>query len=303
MLRSQLDTHEERDLDTGPNGHEEARRTLAVPRGVRIEVDDLSRRIRPRKRGEVTLLDAVSFTLAPAELVAIVGPSGAGKTTLLEAIAGIAAPTAGSVRFDGIDLYANPGAFRSVLGYVPQDDIIHADLPLQRMLRYAARLRLPSSTTPADIDDAVRDALDAVGLTQYGDVRVASLSGGQRKRASIAVELLTDPQVFFLDEPTSGLDPITSAEIIDRLRLLADRSATVVFTTHSVEDLARCDRIVFMMRGGRVGFVGTLDDALEQFGVSSVAELYRRLTDPDSITDRNGHGGHRGGARQPIPET
>ena len=192
------------------------------------------------------------------------------------------------MRFDGIDLYANPGTFRSVLGYVPQDDIIHADLPLHRMLRYAARLRLPSSTTAADIDAAVRDALDAVGLIQYGDVRVASLSGGQRKRASIAVELLTDPQVFFLDEPTSGLDPITGAEIIDRLRLLADRSATVVFTTHSVEDLARCDRVVFMTRGGHVGFVGTLDDALEQFAVSSVAELYRRLADPDSLTDATG---------------
>ena len=288
MVESQV--HQEPARHGSLHRHDATLRPAArgAARGVHIEVDTLSRRIRVRKRGEVTLLDAVSFTLAPAELVAIVGPSGAGKTTLLEAIAGIAAPTAGSVRFDGMDLYANPGMFRSVLGYVPQDDIIHADLPLQRMLRYAARLRLPSSTTPADIDDAVRDALDAVGLTPYGDVRVASLSGGQRKRASIAVELLTDPQVFFLDEPTSGLDPITSAEIVDRLRLLADRSATVVFTTHSVEDLARCDRIVFMMRGGRVGFVGTLDDALEQFGVSSVAELYRRLTDPDSVTDATG---------------
>ena len=289
MLRSRLDTHETHHLDRGPNGQDEAKRTLAIPRGVRIDVDALSRRTRVHKRGELTLLDDVSFTVAPAELVAIVGPSGAGKTTLLEAIAGIVAPTAGSVRFDGAHVYANPATFRSVLGYVPQDDIIHADLPLERMLRYAARLRLPSSTTPADIDDAVRDALDAVGLTPYGDVRVASLSGGQRKRASIAVELLTDPQVFFLDEPTSGLDPITSAEIVDRLRLLADRSATVVFTTHSVEDLAQCDRIVFMMRGGRVGFVGTLDDALEQFGVSSVSELYRRLADPESFFDAAGN--------------
>ena len=114
------------------------------------------------------------------------------------------------MRFDGIDVHANPGTFRSVLGYVPQDDIIHADLPLQRMLRYAARLRLPSSTTGAEVDDAVRDAIDAVGLTGQVDVRVGSLSGGQRKRASIAVELLTDPHVFFLDEPTSGLDPVTA---------------------------------------------------------------------------------------------
>ena len=93
-------------------------------------------------------------------------------------------------------------------------------------------------------------------------MRVGALSGGQRKRASIAVELLTDPHVFFLDEPTSGLDPLTSAELITRLRQLADRSATVVFTTHSVDDLAMCDRIVFTTRGGRVGFVGTIDEAL-----------------------------------------
>lgn len=129
-----------------------------APRGVRIDVNELSRRVRVRNRGELTLLDAVSFTLSAGELVAIVGPSGAGKTTLLEAIAGIAPATSGSVRFDGIDVYANLGTFRSVLGYVPQDDIIHADLPLQRTLRYAARLRLPSSAGAAEVDDAVRDA-------------------------------------------------------------------------------------------------------------------------------------------------
>ena len=114
-----------------------------APRGVRIDVDALSRSVRDGKRGVLTLLDAVSFTILPGELVAIVGPSGAGKTTLLEAIAGIAPATSGSVRFDGIDVHANLGAFRSVLGYVPQDDIIHADLPLVRTLRYAA-----AATTP-----------------------------------------------------------------------------------------------------------------------------------------------------------
>ena len=277
-----------------------ARATPAVsdsPRGVRIDVNELSRRLRVGKRDAVTLLDGVSFTVAAGQLVAIVGPSGAGKTTLLEAIAGVVPPTAGSVRFDGIDVHANLGTFRSRLGYVPQDDIIHADLPLVRTLRYAARLRLPSSTRAADVDDAVRDALAAVGLTDHADVRVGSLSGGQRKRASIAVELLTDPHVFFLDEPTSGLDPVTSAELITRLRHLADRSATVVFTTHSVEDLAACDRIVFMTRGGRVGFVGTVDEALVQFGVSSVAELYQRLADLDGATRTSG-----AAAPEPAPD-
>jgi ABC-type multidrug transport system ATPase subunit len=227
-------------------------------------------------------LDGVSFSVAAGELVAIVGPSGAGKTTLLEAIAGIAPTRAGSVRFDGVDVYANVRKFRGVIGYVPQDDIIHADLTLQRTLRYAAGLRLPSSTTRAEIDEAVHAAIDSVGLTEQTDVRVGALSGGQRKRASIAVELLTEPLVFFLDEPTSGLDPATSADLISHLRKLADRTATVVFTTHSVADLDLCDRIVFMARGGRVGFVGTVDDALEHFAVNTVPELYRRLADVHS---------------------
>ncbi len=253
-----------------------------APRGVRIDVHQLSRHVRVRSRGDLTLLDAVSFTISAGELVAIVGPSGAGKTTLLEAIAGIVPATSGTVRFDGVDPHADGGRFRSVLGYVPQDDIIHADLPLRRTLVYAARLRLPSSTPATEVDEAVRNAIDAVGLTEQADVRVGSLSGGQRKRASIAVELLTNPHVFFLDEPTSGLDPITSAELVARLRELADRTATVVFTTHSVDDLAMCDRIVFMTRGGRLGFVGTVDEALGHFAVNSVPELYRRLTDSDA---------------------
>ena len=147
-------------------------------RGVRIDVDQLSRQVRLRNRDQLTLLDAVSFSVSAGELVAIVGPSGAGKTTLLEAVAGIAPATSGSVRFDGVDVYGNLSTFRSVLGYVPQDDIIHADLALERTLRYAARLRLPSSTTAAEVDGAVRDALDAVGLTDQAEVRVASLECG-----------------------------------------------------------------------------------------------------------------------------
>lgn len=247
--------------------------------GVRIEVQGLTRTVRTKDRGELTLLDAASFGVDPGELVAIVGCSGAGKTTLLEAMAGVTPATSGCVRFDGADLYANLRAFRTVLGYVPQDDIIHVDLPLEHTLRYAAWLRLPSSATAGDVDVAVVEAMDALGLTAHASARVGTLSGGQRKRASIAVEMLTAPLVFFLDEPTSGLDPVTSAELIARLRRLADRSTTVVFTTHSIADLEHCDRIVFMAKGGRIGFVGTLDDARAHFEVDSVTELYERLAE------------------------
>ena len=254
--------------------------------GVRIDVQELTRSVRTKDRRELTLLDTASFSVAPGELVAIVGGSGAGKTTLLEAMAGVTPPTSGCVCFDGADLYSNLRTFRSVLGYVPQDDIIHVDLPLDHTLRYAAWLRLPPSATASDVDAAVSEALAAVDLTSHAETRVASLSGGQRKRASIAVELLTSPHVFFLDEPTSGLDPVTRSEVIGRLRHLADRSTTVVFTTHSVEDLAVCDRIVFMAQGGRVGFVGSLDEARAHFGVGSVTELYGRLAtlEPSAVT-------------------
>jgi ABC-type multidrug transport system ATPase subunit len=253
-------------------------------RGVHVDIDGLSRSVGDRKGRTITLLDDVSFSIAAGELVAIIGPSGAGKTTALESIAGIAPITSGSVRLDGTDLHANLRKWRGLIGYVPQSDIIHTDLPLEHTLRYAARLRLPSSTSSAAVDEAVQAAMATVGLSEHADVRVGSLSGGQRKRASIAVELLSDPQLFFLDEPTSGLDPSTAADITAHLRKLAGGAATVVFTTHSVEDLAQCDRIVFMAKGGRVAFVGTLADAMEHFNVASVAELYRQLAEPPAGT-------------------
>src|SRR3954447_18379349 len=279
QLHAAADVEHPNELRSDVAPHRSAVDVIRRP-GFAVDVQAVSRDVRQRGRGEITLLHSVSLAIGRGELVAIVGPSGAGKTTLLEAIAGVASVTTGSVRFDGVDVHANARQFRGVIGYVPQDDTVHAELPLQHSLRYAARLRMPSSSTAADIDRAVRVAIATVGLTEQADVRVGALSGGQRKRASIAVELLTDPRVFFLDEPTSGLDPATSAELAAHLRTLADRSTTVVFTTHSVEDLAVCDRVVFMARGGRIAFVGTVEESLEQFGVASVPELYRRLAQP-----------------------
>jgi ABC-type multidrug transport system ATPase subunit/ABC-type transport system involved in multi-copper enzyme maturation permease subunit len=225
----------------------------------------------------MVVLDGVSFTIRPGELVAIVGGSGAGKTTLLEALAGVAPAGAGRVRFDGTDV----AGFRTVLGYVPQDDIIHEELPLKRTLRYAAELRLPPSTTPGEADAAVERALRELDLEDRASVRVGALSGGQRKRASIAVELLTRPRVFFLDEPTSGLDPATDAELLRVLRRLADDGATVVFTTHAIQDLAPCDRIVFLAPGGVLAFEGSFPDALGYFGVERPEDVYERLAGGD----------------------
>lgn len=165
--------------------------------------------------GERQILHEVSLSVEPGELIALAGGSGAGKTTLLEILAGLRAPSLGQVKHDGVRIDAR-GTRGSGVGYVPQDDIIHGEMPL----RYAARLRLPAGTSPEQADRVVDDILRELDLADRRDVAVRMLSGGQRKRASIAVELLTRPGTFFLDEPISGLDPSTSAEVVRLLRQL-----------------------------------------------------------------------------------
>lgn len=246
--------------------------------GARIDARGLTRRV-----GAVTILGDVSIVIEPGEVVGIAGGSGAGKTTLLEALAGVRPADSGTVRFDSVDVYSHLDDFRTALGYVPQEDLIHAELPLRSTLRYAARLRLPASTGEPEIDAAADGAMRALDMQRQARVRVGALSGGQRKRASIAVELLTKPRVFFLDEPTSGLDPATGAELMHVLRKLAkDDGATVVLTTHSPPDLFQCDRAVFLTRGGQLAFEGTPDAALRYFGVRHFSEIYLRLNEAAS---------------------
>ena len=218
----------------------------------------------------------MSFSIQPGELVALVGGSGAGKTTLLEILAGVRAPSAGQVMHDGVrvDAGATPG---SGIGYVPQDDIIHVEMPLRRTLQYAARLRLPAGTSAEQADRVVDETMRDLDLADRRDVAVRMLSGGQRKRASIAVELLTQPRTFFLDEPTSGLDPSTSAEVVRLLRRLTGRGVTVVLTTHEPATIDRCDQVVFLTRNGYLAFAGTPAQARRYFGVDDLADVYRRL--------------------------
>jgi ABC-type multidrug transport system ATPase subunit len=226
--------------------------------------------------GRRQILYEVSLSIQPGELVALVGGSGAGKTTLLEILAGARVPSAGQVIHDGVPVDARattgPG-----IGYVPQDDIIHAEMPLRRTLQYAAQLRLPAGTSAEQASHVVDETMRGLNLADRHDVPVRMLSGGQRKRASIAVELLTQPRIFFLDEPTSGLDPSTSAEVIGLLRRLTGRGVTVVLTTHDPAAIDQCDQVVFLTRGGYLAYAGPPAQARQYFGADDFTDVYRQL--------------------------
>ena len=228
------------------------------------------------------ILNDVSLSIKPQEFVAVVGGSGAGKSTLVTALCGFKPATEGAVLLNGVDLYRNFAAYRSDMGYVPQDDIIHVDLTVRKALSYAAELRMPADTTRAEREQRVKEVLDELDLAPHADKAIRQLSGGQRKRASIGVELLTRPSLFFLDEATSGLDPSTETAMMKLLRKLADQGRTVILITHATKNVMMCDKACFLARGGYLGFYGPPEQALEYFGVNDFDEIYTTLDERDS---------------------
>ena len=241
---------------------------------MRIEARGLTR-VTPE--GKV-ILDQVSLVIEPREFVAIVGPSGAGKSTLMGALAGYHRADRGQLRVNGDDFYANYDLYRAVLGYVPQDDILHASLRVEEALTFTARLRMPADTTPAEISARIERVLEEVEMGAHRQQRIVDLSGGERKRVSIASELLADPSLFFLDEPTSGLDPGLEKKMMYTLRYLADSGRTVVLVTHATANITQCDLVAFMAEG-RLVYYGPPPGALQMFGVlgGDFADIYTRL--------------------------
>jgi ABC-type multidrug transport system ATPase subunit len=231
---------------------------------------------------DVNLLQDISLAIHPREFVAVVGVSGAGKSTLLNALAGLWPASDGVVLVNETDLYRHFDAFRTDLGYVPQDDIIHKELTAEKALDYAARLRLPGDMTASERKQAVKEELETLGLQERKDVRVGSLSGGQRKRVSIGVERLTRPGLFYLDEATSGLDPGTENRMMRLLRQLADDGQTILLVTHATKNVTLCDLVVFLAKGGRLAYFGPPKEALEYFEVTDFDEIYERLEDERS---------------------
>ncbi|GAB4439620.1 MAG: FHA domain-containing protein [Anaerolineae bacterium] len=258
---------------------------FSAERNFRLEALQLAKTVYPAgrlglpdKASPKTILQPLNLVINPREFVAVVGGSGTGKSTLLKALSGVSRASSGNVLVNGDDLYNNFNLYRNLLGYVPQDDIIHMGLAVGSALRYAARLRLPDAS-PDELDRRVAEVLAKVGMTAHTDTMVRDLSGGQRKRVSIAVELLAEPWIFFLDEPTSGLDPGLEKLMMDTLRQLADEGRTIVLVTHATNNiLSNCDHVVFMAPGGELAYFGPPDAALTFFEVTDFADIYTRLT-------------------------
>jgi ABC transport system ATP-binding/permease protein len=226
---------------------------------------------------DVILLDDISLVIPPRKFVAIVGGSGAGKSTLMDAMNGLRPAHQGKILYNGVDYYQNLLTFNTQLGYVPQDDIVHRDLTVDRALYYAARLRLPSDFTKEQIQWRIDEVLEDVEMTDRRSLLVSKLSGGQRKRVSIALELLANPGIFFLDEPTSGLDPGLDRKMMVLLRRLADRGRTIVLVTHATNNINTCDYVCFMAQGGRLAYFGPPNEAKTFFERTDFAEIYSTL--------------------------
>ncbi|MEU7517325.1 FHA domain-containing protein [Streptomyces sp. NPDC042898] len=240
--------------------------------------------------GRKTLLDAVSFPVGQKSLLAVVGPSGAGKSTLLGALTGQRPADRGTVLYDGRDLYRDYAELRQRIGLVPQDDILHLQLTVRRALGYAAELRFPEDTAPAERRARVDEVIGELGLVERAEQPIHSLSGGQRKRVSVALELLTKPSLLFLDEPTSGLDPGMDRSVMHMLRGLADDGRTVVVVTHSVLSLDVCDRLLVLAPGGRVAYYGPPADTLDFFGYTQWPEAFEAF---ENERDRDWAGQYR----------
>jgi ABC transport system ATP-binding/permease protein len=257
--------------------------TAAATRTGGLDVRGVSWTIENNK----TLLDNISLVARPGTLTAVIGPSGAGKSTFARLVAGYTHPTDGTVSFEGHNIHAEYASLRSRIGMVPQDDVVHGQLTVNQALMYAAELRLPPDTTKADRAQVVAQVLDELEMSQHIETRVDKLSGGQRKRASVALELLTGPSLLILDEPTSGLDPALDRQVMTMLRQLADAGRVVLVVTHSLTYLDVCDQVVLLAPGGKTAFCGPPSQIGPAMGTTNWADIFSTVaSDPDAAKAR-----------------
>lgn len=248
-------------------------------RGVNIKVSHIDKWVGKRS-GQKQILHDVNCEIRGNSFVAIIGGSGAGKTTLMNVINGFDKNFTGNVYCGNVNLMENFHHLKNIIGYVPQEDIIYENLTLRKMLHYTARLKMPNDTEDSEIQKRIDDVLEMIDLKEHQDTYIRKLSGGQKKRASIAVELLADPKLFFLDEPTSGLDPGTEKNLMLSLkRLSKEQDKTIIMVTHTIQNLYLCDKILFMGPGGRLCFSGNIQQAKAFFQKEDLTDIYNILAE------------------------
>ena len=239
------------------------------------------------ERGTLSLLDRVSLTARPGTLTGVIGPSGSGKSTLLRVLVGASEPSTGTVTFDGRNLHAEYAALSTRIGMVPQDDVVHRGLTVTQALDVGARLRMPPGTTKADRRQVISRVLAELGMTAHADTRVDRLSGGQRKRVSVAMELLTEPSLLVLDEPTTGLDPALDRQVMTMLRQLADAGRVIIVVTHSLAFLDNCDQVLLLAPGGKAAYCGPPDQLGAALGSTDWADVFTGISaDPEGAQRR-----------------
>ena len=244
--------------------------------GMRLDVSNLSKEVSDR-HGKRRILDNINLSVLPREFVAIVGGGGAGKTALLNALVGIH-PGKGQVQLNGHDFYEEYEHFRAQLGYVPQNDILHTSLTVEQALDYAAHLRLPASISADERQRCIAIVLETVSMNSgiIRKTRISDLSGEQRKRVSVAAELLADPKLIYLDKATAGLDPGLEKKMMHTLRRMADEGRTVVLITHATDNIVQTDHVAFLSQG-RLVFFGPSQEALDFFEVDDFADIYEKI--------------------------
>ncbi|MFI7353108.1 FHA domain-containing protein [Streptomyces avidinii] len=238
------------------------------------EVSFSARHLTVTVDGGKQILKDITFGVPEKSLIGVIGPSGSGKSTLLKALTGYRPADQGDVLYDNRNLYKQFAELRQRIGLVPQDDILHKELKVSTALKYAAKLRFPGDTAESERAARIDEVLRELKLDIHKDKKITALSGGQRKRVSVALELLTKPSLIFLDEPTSGLDPGMDRDVMQLLRGLADDGRTVLVVTHSVAELAICDKLLVMAPGGSVAYFGPPDEALNFFGYTTWADVF-----------------------------
>jgi len=247
---------------------------------VSIEVRGLIKEVVDRSSKQTRrLLDDISLVIEPGEFVAIFGTSGSGKSTLLDALNGRRPASGGQVLYNGSDLYASFDSFRASIGYVPQQDIVHRKISIKNALRYTAHLRLPPDTSDEEIETYIDSVLQKVELTEKAALPIdtpAPLSGGQLKRVSLAVELVSNPNILFLDEVTSGLDAGTDKRMMHLFADLAADQKTVICVTHTLENIDVCHQIVLLHKG-RLVYFGPPHEATAYFDVKRLSDVYELL--------------------------